>query len=98
MIQLKKGREKSLRRRHPWIFSGAIERVTGKPGAGDTVEVRAASGKPLAQAAFSPKSQIRARRWSFDGNESMGADLFRKRLTRATAMRACLPAGSPPNA
>src|SRR2546426_4918523 len=59
MIQLKKGREKSLRRRHPWIFSGAIERVTGKPGSGDSVEVRDASGQPLAQAAFSPKSQIR---------------------------------------
>ncbi len=73
MIQLKKGREKSLRRRHPWIFSGAIERVTGKPGSGDTVEVRDASGKPLAQAAFSPKSQIRARVWSFDASLPPGS-------------------------
>ena len=36
---LKKGREKSLKRRHPWIFSGAIERVIGKPQAGDTVDI-----------------------------------------------------------
>src|SRR5439155_5916425 len=98
MIQLKKGREKSLRRRHPWIFSGAIERVTAKPGAGDTVEVRDASGKPLAQAAFSPKSQIRARVWSFDANESIGADFFRNRLTRALAMREGLPAARHTNA
>jgi 23S rRNA (cytosine1962-C5)-methyltransferase len=98
MIQLKKGREKSLRRRHPWIFSGAIERVTGKPGAGDSVEVRDASGKPLAQAAFSPKSQIRARVWSFDANESIGADFFRSRLARALAMREGLPAARHTNA
>src|SRR6266513_3282799 len=92
MIQLKKGREKSIRRSHPWIFSGAIERVTGKPGSGDTVEVRDASGKPLAQAAFSPKSQIRARVWSFDANESIGADFFRNRLRRALAWGEDLPA------
>jgi len=98
MIQLKKGREKSLRRRHPWIFSGGIERVTGKPGSGDTVEVRDASGKPLAQAAFSPKSQIRARVWSFDANESIGADFFRSRLTRALAVREGLPAARHTNA
>jgi len=98
MIQLKKGREKSLRRRHPWIFSGAIERVTGKPGPGDSVEVRDASGQPLAQAAFSPKSQIRARVWSFDANESIGADFFRSRLTRALALREGLPAARHTNA
>ena len=98
MIQLKKGREKSLRRRHPWIFSGAIERVTGKPGSGDSVEVRDASGQPLAQAAFSPKSQIRARVWSFEANESIGADFFRHRLTRALAMREGLPAAKHTNA
>jgi len=48
MIQLKPGREKSLKRRHPWIFSGAVERVAGKPARGETVEVRDASGQTLA--------------------------------------------------
>ena len=62
MIQLKPGREKSLKRRHPWIFSGAVEKASGK--AGDTVEVRDASGKPLALAAYSPNSQIRSGRIS----------------------------------
>ena len=47
-LVLKKGREKSLARRHPWVFSGAIERVTGKPAAGETVDVRSAAGAVLA--------------------------------------------------
>jgi len=79
-------------------FLGAVERVTGKPGPGDSVEVRDASGQPLAQAAFSPKSQIRARVWSFDANESIGADFFRSRLTRALALREGLPAARHTNA
>ena len=66
MIQLKRGREKSLKRRHPWIFSGAVEKVSGKPQSGDTVELRSASGEVLARAAYSPQSQIRARVWTFD--------------------------------
>src|SRR6185295_13457118 len=48
MIVLKRGREKSVNRRHPWIFSGALERVEGNPKSGETVQVRSADGKPLA--------------------------------------------------
>jgi 23S rRNA (cytosine1962-C5)-methyltransferase len=58
---LKHGREKSLKRRHPWVFSGAIARVEGKPDSGETVEVRSSDGEVLAVAAYSPHSQIRAR-------------------------------------
>jgi 23S rRNA (cytosine1962-C5)-methyltransferase len=65
-IILKPGREKSLLRRHPWIFSGAIADVDGQPEAGDTVDVRAADGAILAKGAFSPHSQITVRVWSFD--------------------------------
>ncbi|HEV2430309.1 MAG TPA: 23S rRNA (cytosine(1962)-C(5))-methyltransferase RlmI, partial [Burkholderiales bacterium] len=64
-LLLKKGREKSLKRRHPWIFSGAVEKVNGKPGFGDTVDVLDGAKKLLARAAYSPKSQIRARVWTF---------------------------------
>ena len=77
MIVLKPGREKSLRRRHPWIFSGAVEKVGGKPGAGDTVEVRDKAGKVWAKAAYSPKSQIRARVWTFEEGEEVGKSLGR---------------------
>jgi 23S rRNA (cytosine1962-C5)-methyltransferase len=97
-IVLKRGREKSLKRRHPWIFSGAIERVHGKPGAGETVEVRAASAAPLALAAYSPSSQIRARVWSFDPAEEVGPDFLRARLARSLALRESLPAARHTNA
>ena len=97
-LVLKKGRDKSLRRRHPWIFSGAVEKTTGKPGAGDTVLVQDASGKVLAKAAYSPKSQIRARVWSFDPEEEVDAGFFRRRLERALALREALPARRHTNA
>ena len=95
---LKKGREKSLRRRHPWIFSGAIERLAGKPGPGDTVEIRDAAEKPLALAAYSPKSQIRARVWSFEPAASVDAAFFRGRIERAVAIRDGLAASRHTNA
>ena len=98
MIQLKPGREKSLRRRHAWVFSGAIERVNGKPTSGDTVELRSASGQVLARAAYSPASQIRARVWTFDPAEEVDAAFFRNRVTRALALRAGLPAAKHSNA
>ena len=98
MIVLKKGRERSLRRRHPWIFSGALERATGKPAAGDTVEVRDSSGQTLARAAYSPKSQIRARVWTFDPAEEVDAAFFRRRVMRALALREALPAARHANA
>jgi 23S rRNA (cytosine1962-C5)-methyltransferase len=96
MIVLKKGREKSLRRRHPWIFSGAVEKAGGKSG--DALEVRDSAGKALAIAAYSPKSQIRARVWTFDASEAVDAGFFRKRIERALALRAALPAAKHSNA
>lgn len=95
---LKKGRDKSLRRRHPWIFSGAIEKLDGKPGAGDTVDIRDSSGKMLARAAYSPKSQIRARVWTFDAAQEVDAAFFRQRVMRALALREALPAARHSNA
>jgi 23S rRNA (cytosine1962-C5)-methyltransferase len=97
-VVLKKGRDKSLKRRHPWLFSGAIEKVLGKPAAGDTVEIRDSSGKALARAAYSPKSQIRARVWSFNPEEEVDAGLFRARIERALALREALPARRHTNA
>jgi 23S rRNA (cytosine1962-C5)-methyltransferase len=93
---LKKGRDKALRRRHPWIFSGAVEKASGK--AGETVEVRDASGKALALAAYSPKSQIRARVWTFDPAEAVDAGFFRGRIQKALALREALPAAKHTNA
>jgi len=89
-LQLAKGREASLLRRHPWIFSGAVARVTGDPISGETVQVVDSSGRTLGYAAYSPDSQIRARVWSFDANADINADFIRQRVQRALNRRAHL--------
>jgi 23S rRNA (cytosine1962-C5)-methyltransferase len=97
-LVLKPGRDKSLKRRHPWLFSGAIAHVEGDPQRGDTVEVLSDAGKPLAVAAYSPQSQIRARVWSFDTGRIIDAEFLRARLEGALALRAALPAARHSNA
>ena len=89
-LVLKPGREKSLRQRHPWIFSGAIERVVGKPAPGSTVDVRGHDQQWLGYAAYSPASQIRARVWTFDAAEAIDAEWFAQRIARAVAARSSL--------
>jgi len=84
---LKPGREKALKRRHPWIFSGAVSRVTGNPQLGSTVVVENSKGSALASAAWSPHSQIRARIWSFDPEEIINESFFRQRIQRAVDHR-----------
>ena len=86
-IVLKEGREKSVARRHPWIFSGAIARTAGEPGAGETVAVFASDGKFLAWAAYSPESQIRARVWSYDQSDKIGDNFFRREISRSIERR-----------
>ena len=97
-VVLKKGREKSLRRRHPWLFSGAIDKVIGKPEPGDTVDIQDGSGKVIARGAYSPKSQIRLRAWTYDAQEEIDAKFFRARIERALALREALPARRHTNA
>ena len=89
-IFLKPGREKSLRLRHPWIFSGAIDRVRGVPQPGDTVDVLSSAGEWLCRAAYSPLSNIRARVWTFDAETRVDAVLIHKRLESALALRSAL--------
>jgi 23S rRNA (cytosine1962-C5)-methyltransferase len=86
-IVLKPGKEKSLLRRHPWIFSGAVARVQGAPAAGDTVAVTAADGRFLALAAWNPDANIRARVWSWDEAVRIDAGFFRARIETAIALR-----------
>ena len=87
---VKHGREKSLLRRHPWVFSGAIAAVEGAPQSGETVRIRAADGKFLAHAAYSPKSQIVARVWDWNESQRVDEDFFRARISTALRLRASL--------
>ncbi len=97
VLTLHPGKEKSLLRRHPWIFSGAVAQLEGRARPGDTVDVVSAEGRPLARAAWSPASQIRARIWSFDAEEVIDHGFFKRRVAAAVARRAVLPelAGQP---
>jgi len=86
-IILKTGREKSLLRRHPWIFSGAIECINGMPSNGDTLPVFSDQGKFIAWAAYNSGSQITARAWSWNEKEIINAEFFRGRIECAIALR-----------
>lgn len=84
---LAKGREKSLLRRHPWVFSGAVQRVEGKALSGETIDILDSQGKWLARGAYSPESQIRARVWTFQKDEEINIDFFIRRLQQAQSWR-----------
>ena len=84
-IRLKEGKERSLLRRHPWIFDGAIAR--GGADAGETVRVESNAGQFLAWAAFSPSSKIRARVWSFDEAQRIDASFFVARIAQSIRAR-----------
>ena len=89
-LVLKPGRDRSVRRRHPWVMSGAVARVDGAPGAGDLVAVVSAEGEVLAHAHLAPESAIRARvvEW---GKESAGDEAILAGIAAAVARRAELP-------
>ncbi|AIP59214.1 class I SAM-dependent rRNA methyltransferase [Burkholderia pseudomallei] len=93
-VTLKPSKDKSLLRRHPWVYANAIDRVDGKPAPGATVIVRAHDGRFLARAAYSPHSQIRLRVWSFDENEPIDHAFFKRRVQRALAHRRAMISGT----
>ncbi len=97
-VVLKAGRDKPARQRHPWVFSGAIARVTGDPQDGDVVDVRAADGDWLARGILNRRSQIAVRLLTWDPDEAGNADLWRRRLARAIGARRRLPSLAGTNA
>ena len=86
IIRLKEGKERSLLRRHPWVFSGAI--ASGDAESGETVRIESHAGQFLGWAAFSPSSKIRARVWSFHEAQRIDASFFIARIARSISARA----------
>lgn len=84
-IRLKEGKERSLLRRHPWVFDSAIAKGGADPG--ETVRIESSDGAFLAWAAFSPASKIRARCWSFDASERIDAAFITRRVRQAVQAR-----------
>jgi len=89
-IILKKGREKSLRNHHPWLFSGGIQRVEGAAESGQTVEVFSSDGELLGRGAYSPASQIRVRLWTYDAETEINPEFFLKKINAALQLRRAL--------
>lgn len=85
-VRLRPGKERSLLRRHPWIFDSAIAKGGGD--AGETVRVEAHDGAFLAWAAFSPASRIRARCWSFAPDQRIEPAFFQQAVAAAVRARA----------
>ncbi len=89
-VVLKPGREKPVRQRHPWVFSGAVAAIDGAPAPGDVVDVVAAAGDWVGRGHISPASQIVVRVMTLDAAETLDDDAWRWRIERAVALRARL--------
>jgi 23S rRNA (cytosine1962-C5)-methyltransferase len=87
---VKPGRDKSIRQRHPWIFSGAIREILGSPGLGDTVDVLDNRGEWLARAGYSPHSQISARIWTWRESQIVDESFFAQSIRQAAETRSAL--------
>ena len=92
VITLREGKDRSLLRRHPWVFQGSVG--SGKADAGETVRIESKEGRFLAWAAYSPSSMIRVRAWSFVETERIDAAFFQVRLQRAVRLRSRLAIAS----
>jgi 23S rRNA (cytosine1962-C5)-methyltransferase len=86
-VTLKQSRDKILNRKHPWIFSGAIEKVEGKPVNGETVQIFTSNKTLVGYGSFSPSSQIRVRVWSFNPEEKIDGGFFRRKISLALSLR-----------
>jgi 23S rRNA (cytosine1962-C5)-methyltransferase len=86
-LVLKAGREKAVRHRHPWIFSGAVERIIGDPSPGDTLDIVDSKGVWLARAGYSPHSQIIARIWTWEKDQTIDRRFFKNALLPAASLR-----------
>jgi len=86
-VILKKSADSFIKRKHPWIFSGAIEKVEGNPANGETVQILTSDKKLIGNGSFSPSSQIRVRVWSFDSEENIDRDFFKRKISLAYSLR-----------
>jgi 23S rRNA (cytosine1962-C5)-methyltransferase len=89
-VLLKKGKEKAVLHRHPWVFSGAIEKVKGKPANGDVVRLTDAKGVFLAYGFYNDQSRVAVRLLEWDETADINDDWYRARVVQAVQSRAHL--------
>jgi 23S rRNA (cytosine1962-C5)-methyltransferase len=86
-VLVKPGREKSILHHHPWVYSGAIQKIEGTPKGGETVDLINHRGEFLARGAYSPESKIRIRIWTWDPKTAINRDYINRVLEKAVAFR-----------
>lgn len=84
---LKPDRDKSIRQRHPWVFSGAVARRSGPVHPGETVDIISSEGVWLARGTASTHSQMIARLWTWQRDEELDPSFIRQRIERAVKGR-----------
>ena len=89
-IILKKGKEKAAILRHPWIFSGALDKIKGKPANGEIVAVWSASQEFLAYGYFNDQSRVALRLLEWDQEVTIDEAWYTQKLEKAIASRAHL--------
>ena len=86
-IFLKKSADSFIKRKHPWIFSGAVEKVEGNPSNGETVQILTSNNTFVGFGSYSPSSQIRVRILSFNPDEKIDSDFFRSKILASSDAR-----------
>lgn len=86
-VILKKGKEKAAILRHPWIFSGAIDKIKGKPENGELVNVISAEKEFLAYAYYNDQSRVALRLLEWDENTTVDQEWYTQKLKSAIAAR-----------
>src|SRR5450432_1279319 len=96
-VILKKGKEKAVLHRHPWVFSGAIEGIKGKPANGDIVRLIDAKGNFMAYGFYNDQSRVALRLLEWDENIEVNENWFREKVADAVASRSSLLADGTTN-
>lgn len=89
-IKLKRGKEKAVLQRHPWVFSGALEKIMGNPENGDVVKVLSANNDFLAYGYFNNQSRVAVRLLEWDENQQIDEKWYAAKINQAIASRAHL--------
>ncbi|NOZ23037.1 MAG: class I SAM-dependent rRNA methyltransferase [Planctomycetes bacterium] len=87
VVRVKRGRAKPLFCRHPWLFSGAVDKTDGEFEAGDIVEVLDHNGAFIGRGYINAESRILVRLLTWDKDEPIDADFWRRRIADAVEMR-----------
>lgn len=97
-VYLKSRRDKPVKNRHPWVFSGSIEQTGGEISPGDLVTVHDSHGQYLATGTYNPFSQIAIRLLCWDSYQPIDTSFWRSKIQQALAARTALDIATNSNA